>query len=128
MTGKRILFSPNAFRRSQLSLFPASERRFPVAFPYGWKEADEVHIALPAGFDLENADAPGDLNLGAPGSYKVTLAVRSGSIPELIATRDLTFGNKGLLFFDQNQYAALKKAFDEIQVRDTHTLSLRNGQ
>jgi Domain of Unknown Function with PDB structure (DUF3857) len=128
VTGKRILFSPNAFRRSQVSLFPASDRRFPVAFPYGWKEADEVHIALPAGFELENAEAPGNLNLGQPGSYNVTLAVQSGGSRELIATRDLTFGNKGLLFFDQNQYAALKKAFDEIQVRDAHTLSLRNGQ
>lgn len=38
VTGKRILFQPSAFRRGQASPFTASERHFPIAFPFAWKE------------------------------------------------------------------------------------------
>src|SRR5262249_30606200 len=54
VTGKRILFQPNAFRRSQVSPFSASERRYPVQFPFAWKEIEDIRIELPAGYELEN--------------------------------------------------------------------------
>ncbi len=126
VTGKRILFQPNAFRRAQAALFSASERRFPVQFPYGWKEIDQIHIALPPGFTLDNADNPGTLDFGAPGSYKLEMVVKQDNA-ELVTTRELTFGNKGVLMFKPETYPTLKKIFEEIQLRDTHSLSLKGN-
>jgi hypothetical protein len=127
VTGKRLLFQPIAFRRGQASPFSATERRFPVEFPYAWKEIDQIHIRLPEGFALDNADSPGNLNIGQPGSYVVNMTIGNGNQPELTTTREFTFGNKGILFFPQNSYAGLKKVFDEIQVRDGHSISLKGN-
>jgi hypothetical protein len=55
-TGKRLLLQPLFFQRGDSPLFTASERRYPVAFPYAWNEHDTVSITLPAGFSLDNAD------------------------------------------------------------------------
>ena len=125
VTGKRILFQPNAFRRAERSPFTAAERRLPIEFPYAWKEIDQIHILLPDGFSLDNADSPGLLNLGKPGSYKFAMAVTSDGQPDLYVDRELTFGSEGTLFFPRDSYASLKKAFDEIESRDGHTLSLK---
>jgi hypothetical protein len=127
VTGKRILFQPNAFRRAQGSMFSASERRFPVQFPYAWKEAENISIALPEGFELDNAESPGNLDFGEPGSYKFNISVAQGPAPSLLISRELVFGDKGLLFFAQANYGTLKKIFDEIQVRDAHSISLKGN-
>lgn len=127
VTGKRILFQPNAFRRGKGSPFSASERRFPVDFPYGWQEVDEVHIRLPEGFSLDNADNPGGLDFGEPGSYRLQMGITKGAEPEFQMHREFTFGNKGLLLFQAESYATLKRIFDSIQVRDTHTISLKGN-
>src|SRR5438552_18891581 len=55
VTGKRILFHPNAFRRSQAARFSASERRYPVEFPFAWNESDQISIELTAGSGHEYA-------------------------------------------------------------------------
>jgi FtsZ-interacting cell division protein YlmF len=47
---------------------------------------------------------------------------------ELVTARDLTFGNRGIIFFEPKYYPTIKKIFDQIQARDTHTISLKaNG-
>ena len=127
VTGKRILFHPNAFRRSQGGPFSASERRLPIQFPYAWKEIDEVHIEFPYGFELENADSPGSFDFGDPGAYQLTMTVKTGAGTELIVSREFTFGAKGILAFQVAAYPSLKKVFDEVQLRDSHTLSLRGN-
>ena len=125
VTGKRLLFQPNAFRRGQASPFTASERHFSIDFPYGWKEVDELTIGLPDGFSLDNADNPGNLDFGDIGSYKLSLATRGSN--ELVANREFVFGNKGILHIDAKGYAAVKGAFDQIQVRDSHSISLKGN-
>lgn len=126
VTGKRILFQPNAFRRAQAPPFSASDRRFPILFPYAWKEIDRIEIGLPDGFKLDNADNPGTLDFGNPGSYKLEMVVRQDK-GELVTTRELTFGNKGELMFKAETYPTLKKIFEEIRLRDTHSLSLKGN-
>lgn len=125
VTGKRILFQPNAFRRGQLSPFSASDRRFPVNFPYAWSEIDEVDIGLPKGFALDNADSPGGLEFGNPGYYHLQIAVTRGDNPEIQTHREFIFGSKAMLAFQPQNYPALKRVFDAIQVRDAHTISLK---
>src|SRR5580658_8247892 len=124
-TGKRILLQPFFFQRGAAPMFSASERKYPVNFPYAWKEHDSVTIELPAGFALDNAEAPGSLNFGNPGSYQVKIMTRGSS--ELILERDLTFGKDGSLVFPADTYPQIKRIFDEIQKRDGHTISLKQA-
>jgi hypothetical protein len=127
ITGKRVFFHPSPFRRSQAAIFSASERRYPVQFPFAWKETDQIQIELPAGFELENADNPGSFNFGDPGGYSLSMALRKGTTTELVVNRELTFGAKGSILFPASAYPSLKKVFDEVQLRDSHTLALRGN-
>jgi hypothetical protein len=127
VTGKRILFNANPFRRSQAAPFAASDRWYPVEFPYAWKEMDTIQIELPSGFELESPDNPGSMDFGEPGSYKLTMTVKGGQTTELAVVREFTFGAKGLTSFPVRTYPSLKKVFDEVQLRDTHSLSLRGN-
>jgi len=126
VTGKRILFQPSVFRRAQSAIFSATERHLQVEFPFAWKESDQIQIALPDGFELENAENPGSIDFGATGGYKLTLSLKSPS-RELTLSRDLTFGNQGRLVFAAETYPALKNIFDEVHLRDTHSLSLKEN-
>jgi hypothetical protein len=124
VTGKRILFQPIAFQRAIASPFTAADRTLPIEFPYAWKEVDEIHIGLPEGFQLDNAENPGSLDFGAPGSYSLKMQSVTGTKPELQVSRDLTFGKAGNVIFPVKTYPALKNVFDGIQVRDAQTMSL----
>ena len=127
VTSKRILFQPNAFRRSQVSPFSAAKRYNPIEFPYAWKEADSIKIQLPEGFVLDNAASPGSLSFGKPGSYDLSISVTKGDPQELSFTRSLTFGNDSTVFFDATAYPALKKVFDTVQLRDSWAISLKEN-
>jgi hypothetical protein len=126
VTGKRILFHPNAFRKSQPALFSASERRYPVQFPFAWKEMDLIHIELPAGYELDSADNPGSVKFGDAGGYSLSMSTaKSRTAAELTVSRELTFGANGMILFPASVYPALKDAFDTVQLRDTHTIALK---
>jgi hypothetical protein len=122
-TGKRLLVPPFFFQRGATPVFSASERKYSIYFPYAWAEHDVVTIELPAGFALDNAEAPGSLNFGPPGAYNVKIMTKGAR--ELISNRDFTFGKDGRLLFDVATYPQLKHIFDEIQKRDDHTISLK---
>jgi hypothetical protein len=124
-TGKRLLFEASPFRRAIASPFTASQRRYPISFPYGWKEVDHIFIQLPTGWKLDNADNPGNLDFGKPGSYTLTIGVTPSS--ELELQRTMVFGNEGMVFYSAQSYQALKAAFDQIQLHDRHSLSLKEG-
>ncbi len=127
VTGKRILFQPNAFRRGQVSPFSAAQRYHPIEFPYAWKEIDNVSIQLPMGFALDAPDSPGGLNFGKPGAYELNISTVKGDREELRYKRTFTFGNEGMVAFDVAAYPTLKKIFDTVQIRDGHTLSLKEN-
>jgi hypothetical protein len=55
------------------------------------------------------------------------MGVKKGPVAQLSVVRELTFGAKAKLRFDASVYPGLKKIFDEIQLRDGHTLSLRGN-
>ena len=124
-TGKRILLPPFFFQRGAAPVFSASERKFPIYFPYAWQEHDSVTFELPAGFALDNADNPGSLDFGRPGAYKIQMMTRGAH--ELIADREFTFGRDGNILFGSDVYPQLKKIFDEVHRRDDHTISLKQS-
>ena len=125
VTGKRMLFQPNVFRRAQAALFTASERKNMIEFPYAWKDADHIAIELPAGFDLDNPDSPGSLSLGTAGSYKINMTFTKNTPKVFTTDCEFTFGNAGVLYYDAADYLKLKKVFDEIHIRDTHFISIK---
>ena len=112
------------FARGEAPVFSAAERQYAVIFPYGWQDTDDVTIQLPAGFQLEKAENPGDLSFGPPGGYKLSMAAGKG---QLICKRELTFGKEGYIAFGREVYPQLKKIFDEVHNRDQVTLSLRQA-
>jgi len=122
ITGKRVLIQPIAFQRGEASPFSASERRYPVLFPYAWKETDRVSIKLPPGYALDNAQAPPSLNFGTAGGYNLQTTFQND---ELLSIRELTFGGGGTIYFEAKDYAPVKKVFDEVHTRDRYTMALR---
>ena len=125
-TGKRVFVQPLPFERALASPFSAAARTNNVQFRYAWRETDQIVIKLPPGFVLDSADAPGNLNFGKPGGYKLLINFNSGT-QELVAARELTFGASSMLFFDRQNYPTIKKIFDEIHARDTYSVALKQA-
>ena len=125
VTGKRLLFQTSPFHRAVASPFSSSERRAAVEFPYAWKESDQVVFKLPAHWALDNSDSPGRLELGKPGYYEGALSITKNN--ELISKRELVFGREGNLYYQPNVYPQIKKVFDQIQLRDQHSIALKEA-
>jgi hypothetical protein len=89
---------PSPSRRSQASPFTAAERAYDVEFPYAWKETDQIRIRPPAGFALDNADAPSSMSFGKTGGYKIAITV-AGDVPELVTSREFILGSGAQLNF-----------------------------
>lgn len=124
-TGKRLLFSPLFFQSGASPRFSASERKYPIAFRYAWREDDQLEIKLPEGFQLDNAENPGDLNFGPPGAYELKMGIAPGR--EFNVSRVLEFGRDGAILFGLPAYPALKQLFEELHRRDGAVISLKQA-
>jgi len=120
-TSKRILLQPLFFQRGSVPMFTATARTYDIAFPYAWKELDNISITLPTGFILEKPETPDPISFGS-GSY--SLSVSKPGAGELAVTRQLVFGLKGALFLQKKDYPVLKSLFDEIHSRDNQAVAL----
>ncbi len=125
-TGKRLFLQPAFFQHGIAPLFGASERRYPIYFHYPWLEQDEVRIDLPAGYALDNADAPPAFTAGAISQYEPKILVTADG-KELIYQRSFFFGGGGTVLFPVSSYGQLKGLFDELNKRDNHTITLKQG-
>jgi len=125
-TAKRILLQPLFFQRGATPKFTAAERRYQIVFPYAWKEHDEVSIAFPPSFVLDKGENPGKLDFGKTGWYELKMGIRNKH--ELVITRELVFGQEGLLNFQREAYPQVKNAFDAIHGTDSVALTLRQDE
>lgn len=123
-TGKRLFFEAAFFQYGEQPLFAAATRRYPMTFRHAFTEDDEVRIEYPESFQLENAEMPGDLNMGEVGSYSFTAAVGKTS-PVLSITRKFVWGKTGGLYFEPKFYPSIKQVWDRIHTYNKHTLTLR---
>ena len=121
-TGKRLFFQPNFFAHGARPRFTNTTRQHRIVFDYAFTESTNVDFALPAGFQLEAAESPGDLAIAQVGNYKLTM---SAGTNKLLYRRSLEWGNGGMLQFPVGAYPQLKTAWDEIHRRDQHSLTLR---
>lgn len=120
-TGRRIILQPAFFRYGLRALFPTSDRRHHIYFPYAWSEDDSVEISLPEGFALDNAQSPSPFASGEILQYKPTLGVTKDG-RTLLYTRKFFFAGS---FIPSASYAQLKNIFDEIHKQDNHTILLK---
>jgi hypothetical protein len=126
-TGKRLFLQPGFFSRGVGPLFSTNERKNDIYFHYPWSEQDEITIELPAGFALDNADAP------APITPELTQRICGQSITmgvskdnrTLVYRRNFFFGGGGNILFPASSYPALKQLFDLIQKAKEHTITLK---
>jgi hypothetical protein len=126
-TGKRLFLQPAFFQHGVSPLFATSERLNSIYFSYPWSENDTVEIELPAGFALDNADAPQPFQAQNVSKYDVKIAVTEDG-RSLIYRRSFYFGGGGsALLFPASSYPQLKGLFDELNTRDNHPITLKQG-
>lgn len=125
-TGKRLFLQPEIFQHGLQPLFSGSERRYPVYFEYPWSEEDSVTIDLPAGFSLDNADAPQAYSAGKLGEYKPILSTTADK-RQVIYQRNFFFGGQDTIVFPVTSYSRLKAFFDSIHQSDNHTVTLKQA-
>jgi hypothetical protein len=125
-TGKRLFLQPEFFQHGIEPLFSGSDRKYPVYFNYPWSEEDEVIIALPADFSLDNADAPQPFSAGSVGEYKPRISVTKDG-RTLLYKRSFFFGGDDTIVFPASSYDRLKAYFDAIHQSDNHTITLKQA-
>jgi hypothetical protein len=122
-TGKRLFLQPAFFQKGIAPMFTTSERRHDIYFHFPWMEQDHVTIELPAGYALDNAEAPSPLDFGQVGKYDVILSVTEDKT-QLDYKRNLRFSG---LIFKKEAYPQLKKAFDALHKQDNHAVTLKQA-
>lgn len=124
-TGKRLFLQPAFFQHGAGALFPTATRQAPIYFHYPWSEDDTVTIDLPAGYALDNADAPQGVNVGTISKYGVNITITDKKT--LNYHRTFFFGGDQSIFFPASSYTQVKHVFDSIHERDEHTIVLKQA-
>jgi len=123
-TGRRLFFQPGFFDQGTSAVFTSANRTFAVSFPHPWSEQDDLTIELPAGFELENPEAPAGVRAGNAASLEVKMSMDGRTLKY---ERKFVFGGgTGTpLLFPPSQYKTLKDVFDMFHQRNTASLTLR---
>jgi hypothetical protein len=125
-TGKRIFLHPGFFTLGQPAYFTDATRNNAVYFEYPWSEVDSVDIHLPAGFELDHADAPPSFTFPPTGKYITKIAITKAT-NTLVYRRSFVFGTDQVPQFDPASYKALKNVFDQIHTSDEHMITLKQS-
>ena len=125
-TGKRLFLQPAFFQNGIPVLFASSTRRYPIYFHFPWSEEDNVTISLPKGYSLENAESPAPFVSGEVSRYLANVSVTNDGLT-LVFKRSFFFGGNNTLVFPADRYEQVKKLFDDLNKRDNHTITLKQG-
>lgn len=123
-TGRRLFFQPAFFQHGRAARFVSKERKHAVIFRHPFEEVEDIQITLPQGYSLEKGEGVGPMAIGEIAKYDPRLAVTKDG-RKLIASRRLTWGMKGEMYYPRDAYPQLKAAWDQIHQRDSHTLALK---
>jgi hypothetical protein len=121
-TGKRLMVQQQFFQVNEKPRFPAAERKHPVYFHLPWQEADEVHITIPAGMEVESLAPDDTIKL----QYAVYKVQHKQEAPNQIFTRRDLVMAVGL--FAPDEYKDVKGFFDKVKADDDQPALLRLSQ
>jgi transglutaminase-like putative cysteine protease len=126
-TGKRLFFQPGFFEYGAPAVFSSATRTHNIFFPYPWSEQDEIEFELPKNFQLDNADAPGEVaDPSKIGFLKVGMSIVKDT-NVLKYNRKFYFGGGSKTLFPVSVYQPLKNLFDAFHKSDTHTITLKQN-
>ena len=121
--GERLLLGPTVWWSSRAPVFEASERKFPILFPFAWSDVDSLRIRLPDGWKVESLPATPPVSARGVSAYLMTLAsAESDRVVECVRLFDM--GMDGMLFFPASSYGELRKLFELFTDRDRLTVPL----
>jgi hypothetical protein len=120
--GKRLMLQQQLFQINEKPRFPANDRKNAVYFHLPWQEADEVHITIPAGMEVESL-APDDMVKLPYAIYKVQ---HKKEAPNTIFTRRDFIMGQGV--FLPNEYKQIKTFFDKVKADDEQPALVRFSQ
>lgn len=123
-TGKRLFLRPSFFTVGEPAYFTDANRTNGIYFEYPWSESDSVDIALPAGFELDHAEAPPSFEFAPLGKYLAKVSVTK-STNKLLYRRNFIFGNDKVPIFGAENYKGFKAVFDQIHSSDEHLINLK---
>ncbi len=126
-TGKRLFLQPGFFEYGKNPLFSSATRKYDIYFQYPWAENDNIEIALPQGFQLDNAEQPGEVaDPSRIGVLNINITITK-STNVLYYQRNFKFGNNGKILFPVAVYQPLKALFDAFHTSNTQLLTLKQN-
>ena len=117
LTGKRLVVPANLFRSLQTDAFAASERKYPVYFPYTYEEIDKVTIRVAPGYSPEALPAGQDIKSASTRF----ITTRSAPAGRLVLTRALVVNS---IYFQPEQYGSLRDFFYKLKAADDEQIVL----
>jgi hypothetical protein len=123
--GSRLVLAPGYFVAGEPAKFVKAERKYPVFFPRAWSDYEDIEIALPEGFKLEQPGAPPDV--GDP-DRSMGATYSMGYVPTkrlLVYKRHFALGANRAIACPPENYRRLKRLFDGMYKSDTHSLLLK---
>jgi hypothetical protein len=117
--GKRWILQPHVMQVNQKARFASSSRTDSVYFDYPSREIDEVHITLPAGFEVESLP-PNDAVRTEFSLYRTNQKQEASN--SILSSRDLAMAG---LAFPATMYKDLKGFYDQVKTADDQQLILR---
>ncbi len=120
--GKRLMLQQQFFQINEKPRFSSADRRNAIYFHVPWQEADEVHITIPSGMEVESL-APDDTIKLEYALYKVQH--KQEAPDKIFSRRDMIMG-QGL--FTPNEYKDVKGFFDKVKADDDQPALVRLSQ
>src|SRR5215471_2717153 len=120
VVGKRLIVPSMLFLTKQNDALKHADRKYPVYFPYGFREWDDVNVTLPPGISVESL--PQAQEVQTPFSSYRTLIQSDGV--RVRAQRALAMG--GFIFL-VSDYPTVKDFFSKVQAGDEQQSVLQKG-
>jgi hypothetical protein len=120
--GKRLMLQQQFFQINEKPRFASADRKNAIYFHVPWQEADEVHITIPSGMEVESL-APDDSIKLQYALYKVQH--KQEAPDKIFSRRDMIMG-EGI--FAPGEYKELKGFFDKVKADDDQPALVRLSQ
>ena len=116
--GDKMLLPVSPLLGARRHPFRHAERKYPVCFPYPFREFDDIVITLPEGLKVETLPAKRQRDM-EPFGFQLVCAPEDGG--KLHVQRDLVVKRS---YFSVDQYKTIKSFFDEVTVGDEELVVL----